>query len=161
MKDLEYLEIVKDIIEDETVRELATFKHHKFTNRLEHSISVSYSAYRWAKRMRLDSAAVARAGLLHDLFFTMMIDSKNSREHLSKHPEMALENAKQLCELSDLEQDIIVSHMFLVTLNHVPKYKESFLVSLIDKTVSVKEVCYLPFKQKYTSYKNKFSYNEY
>lgn len=155
LEDEEYLNIVQDLLNEETVNDLATFKHHKFTNRLEHSMCVSYISYRWAKRLRLNYVEVARAGLLHDLFFNMMVDSKNSREHLVRHPEIALENAMKLVNLSELEKDIIVSHMFLVTMKHIPKYKESLLVSLIDKTTSVKEVCILPFKQKYSAIKTK------
>lgn len=154
----EYLKIVQDLLDDNMVNELANYTHHKFTNRLEHSLSVSYSSYLWAKRLRLNYVDVARAGLLHDLFFSMMIESTSSREHLVRHPEIALENAMKLVNLSELEKDIIVSHMFLITLAHVPKYKESLLVSLIDKTTSVKEVCILPFKQKYFKYKAKYLY---
>lgn len=159
LENEEYLSIVQDLLDKSTVNDLAKFTHHKFTNRLDHSLAVSYSSYLWSKRLRLNYTAVARAGLLHDLFFSMMIESSSSREHLVRHPEIALENAKQLVELSDLEQDIIVSHMFLITLAHIPKYKESLLVSFIDKTTSVKEVCILPFKQKYCKYKAKYLYN--
>lgn len=159
LENEDYLMIVQDLLDDETVNDLASFKHHKFTNRLEHSLCVSYSSYKWAKRLRLNYVEVARAALLHDLFFNMMVDSKNSREHLVRHPEIALENAKKIVELTDLEQDIIVSHMFLVTMTHIPKYKESLLVSLIDKTTSVKEVCILPFKQKYSARKLKYLNN--
>ena len=109
-----------------------------------HSIDVSYKSYKLAKSIGLDSESlreIARAGLLHDLFFydTKSKDEK-PKKHLSTHSEIALLNAERICNLSDKEKDIILSHMFGVSFKHMPKYKESVIVSMIDKVVSMNEV---------------------
>ena len=67
-RDTEYLDLIQDLIEHEDVKYLEKFVHHKVTNRLSHSISVSYSSFCWARRLKLNTRAIARAGLLHDLF---------------------------------------------------------------------------------------------
>ena len=55
------------------------------------------------------------------------------------HPKKALDNALQHFDLTSLEQDIIVAHMFPVAPTRVPKYLESWLVDLVDDVVSVFE----------------------
>ena len=54
------------------------------------------------------------------------------------HPEYALKNSKKYFELSPLEEDIILSHMFPVG-KHVPKYFESWMVDIIDDIASIYE----------------------
>ncbi|MBD3949540.1 HD domain-containing protein [Tuanshanicoccus lijuaniae] len=140
-EDQEYIDLIADLLETDEVQRLESFVHHKVTNRLAHSISVSYRSYLWAKRLNLDTRAVARAGLLHDLFFYEGVDKHlvGGKGHNWEHPRIALENALKLTELSDLEQDIIVKHMFGATIA-LPKYKESFIVSLMDKQSAISEL---------------------
>ena len=49
--DLEYLEMVHDLMDHSDVQRLANYTHHHITTRLAHSIGVSYRSYRWAKRL--------------------------------------------------------------------------------------------------------------
>ena len=60
-KDPEYLALVEDLLDHELVQKLEMYKHHHVTNRLLHSLSVSYRSYRWAKRLKLNTKAIARA----------------------------------------------------------------------------------------------------
>lgn len=139
-EDKEFLELIEDLIEHEDVKSLEKFVHHKVTNRLAHSISVSYSSFCWARRLNLNTRAIARAGLLHDLFFYESV-TKNEvggRGHNYEHPRIACENAMKITELSELEQDIILKHMAGTTLD-VPKYPESLIVTLMDKQCAIQE----------------------
>ncbi|MGO2083565.1 MAG: HD domain-containing protein, partial [Vagococcus sp.] len=106
----------------------------------EHSISVSYRSYLLAKKWNGDLRATARAGLLHDLFFYDWREEKMGEgTHAYAHPRIALKNARKLTEISPLEEDIIVKHMFGATIAP-PKYKESYIVTLVDKYCAVEEV---------------------
>lgn len=139
--DQEYLALIEDLLNNEMVQKLEMYTHHHVTNRLAHSLSVSYRSFRWAKRFNLDTRAIARAGLLHDLFF---YDSETKHEvggkgHNYEHPRIALENAKKLTELSELECDIILKHMAGAT-RDVPKYAESWIVTLMDKHSCIAEL---------------------
>lgn len=139
--DADYQTLIEDLIEHVDVQKLESYIHHKVTNRLAHSLSVSYRSYLWAKRFNLDTRAIARAGLLHDLFFYEGCNKHEvgGRGHNYEHPRIALENALKITKLSDKEQDIIVKHMFGTTLA-APRYAESLIVSLIDKQCSIMEV---------------------
>ncbi|WP_461239356.1 HD domain-containing protein [Paucilactobacillus sp. N302-9] len=130
--DQEYLNLVDDLLAQPAVKKLANYTQHHHSDRLQHSISVSFDSYQIAKKMNLDYRSVARAGLLHDLFYYDWRTTKfNLGSHAFIHPRVALRNAEKITPLNDMEKDIILKHMFGATLA-LPKYKESLLVSLVD-----------------------------
>lgn len=132
-KDNEFYNIINDILNNDVVQSLNSFKHHYGSNRFEHSISVAYYSYKLCKLLGLDYISVARAGLLHDLF---LYDCENPKTrpkfHIWKHPKTALINAEKLFVLNNKEKDIILKHMWPTTFVP-PKYFESFIVSCVDK----------------------------
>ena len=140
--DQEYLNIVNNIIENEEFKKMGKIKHHN-TTRLNHLLKVSYYSYRISKVLKLDYKDVAVGGLLHD-FYTEEIDECSSiKDKIKlfsvKHPKDASYNAKKIIELTDKEQNIIETHMFPIGYK-VPKYAESWIVSLVDKVLSVGEL---------------------
>lgn len=150
--DPEYIKIVCDLLENPEVLKLESITHHNFSNRLVHSLEVSYRSYCLAKRMNLNHIACARAGLLHDFFLENREEIKalGLGRHGKVHPMIAFKNAKKVTYLTDLEIDIILKHMFLNTWS-LPKYKESFVVSYVDKVVSIND-CMIPVKRKVTRF---------
>ncbi len=137
--DKEYEEIVYDILTDEDFKKLSKYVHHG-DNRLNHCVRVSYRAYKKAKKRGLRYKEVARAGLLHDCMYVnnQKLDIFTRIGVLFTHPKKSLENAKNKYKLSELEENIIITHMF--PLGHrIPKYKESWLVDFTDDVVSIKE----------------------
>lgn len=141
-QDEEYVEIVADLLENEKLQKLDDITHHHYTTCLQHSIFVSYVSYRIAKRMNLNARSVARAGLLHDFFLENRDDIKVMARgsHNFVHPKLALENAKQITEINELEEDIILKHMFLCTRCAFPRFKESYIVTAVDKYCAISEV---------------------
>lgn len=139
--DREYLMLVEDLLDHSQVKRLETFVHHHVTNRLAHCISVSYLSYQWAFRLGLDERAAARAALLHDLFFYKSEDKHKvrGRGHNYEHPRIALKNAELITRLSHVERDIIIKHMCGATFD-IPKYPESWIVTLMDKQSAIMEV---------------------
>lgn len=130
--DQEYVSIVSDLLAQPAVKKLANYTQHHHSNRLQHSISVSYDSYKIAKRLHLDYRSVARAGLLHDLFYYDWRTTKfDLGTHAFIHPRVALRNAEKITPLNKMEKDIILKHMFGATLA-VPRYPESLIVSLVD-----------------------------
>ncbi len=140
--DAEYVALVEDLIYHEELLHMETITHHHFTNRLEHSIRVSYKSYQLAKKWKLDARSTARAGLLHDFFHEDRdaVAQLNIGAHADAHPKIACENACRITEISSLERDIILKHMFLVSRCGLPRYKESFVVTYVDKYVAIREV---------------------
>ncbi len=92
------------------------------------------------KNLKLNYKEATFAALIHD-FFNDEVKDENGYKRLVDHPKHALKNAMRYFELTDLQKDIIAKHMFPVTLTP-PKYKESVLVSLIDKYSSINERVY-------------------
>ena len=92
-----------------------------------------------AKKIGADATATARAGLLHDLFYyDWRVTKFEAGSHAYVHPRIALQNAKKLTSISDKEADIIVKHMFGATIA-LPKYRESWIVSIVDDFAAVNE----------------------
>ena len=144
----EYKEIVKDILNNREFKKIELCPHHKI-NRLVHSKRVSYYSYKICKKLGFDYVSAARGGLLH--FFLNKYNTKNSRKLLISHPSIALNNAKKHFVLSDKEKNIIKCHMFPVSISVFPKYRESVVVSLVDKVMW--------FYEKVTGYSKEINYN--
>ena len=112
---------------------MTNISHHSNITRLEHSLHVSYYSYLACRRLGLDYRSAARGGLLHDFYFyDSHVTKPEKGYHCLCHPKIALENATKYFDLNDMEKDIIVKHMWPVTMTP-PKYKESLLVTFIDK----------------------------
>ena len=136
--DENYNILIEDILENEKFNKLDTIEHHG-TSRLKHSKRVSYYSYKVCKRLRLDYIAAARAGLLHDFFFSDNERTKKERiKSVFTHPKKALETANTYFELNDIEKNIIMSHMFPIYII-LPEYLESWIVSIVDKIVGTYE----------------------
>ncbi len=130
---LEYIANVGDVITAPCIQMLSGFNQHMGTSRLNHSISVSYKSFLLARLLGWDCRAAARAGLMHDMFYYNFKETGiSAREHCRSHPKIALTNAKKFFTLSNIESDIIQKHMWLATWT-LPKYKEAYLVTLVDK----------------------------
>lgn len=138
----EYNTIVADILDNEEFLKLRNFFHHN-SSIYEHARIVSYIAYRLCKYLRLDYTSAARGALLHDFF---LYDWRNHDEpdlakdkyHGVAHPKIALNNALKHFNLNNVEKDIIVKHMWPLTLIP-PRYQESYIVTFTDKYVASRE----------------------
>ncbi len=135
----DYLNSVNDVMISPSIQKLENYDQHMGTSRLSHSISVSYKSYRLARLLGWDAKAVARAGLMHDMFYYNFREAGfTAREHCRIHPQIALNNARRNFAVSNLESDIIRAHMWLAT-NTRPRYKEAYLVTMVDKYCAVEE----------------------
>ena len=64
---------------------------------------------------------------------------KGERLHGFEHPTKALKNAGKYFDITEKEGDMIAKHMFPLTVTP-PKYKETFVIVLVDKFCSFNEV---------------------
>lgn len=130
----EFFEIVGDIYDTPEFQSMAGYIQHANINRLQHIMSVAYLSYLNAKERGKDYVSAARAAMLHDLFYYdwHVPGDGTHRLHGYRHPRFALNNAKKLFDLTELEEDIILRHMWPLTIKP-PKYAESLIVCLCDK----------------------------
>ncbi|MGR3741620.1 HD domain-containing protein [Companilactobacillus sp. DQM5] len=158
-KDRKYIAIVADLLIKPEVMKLKNITQHINSNRLDHSIMVSYKSYILGRKLHLDYKAMARAGLLHDLFYYDWRTTKFSEgSHAYVHPRIALENAKKITKISKKEADIIVKHMWGATIAP-PLYMESALVSIVDDQCAIVEASVPYFKNKFKNLKLRLNIN--
>ncbi len=123
------------------VMSMGQYDHHFAISCYQHSVFVSFTAFRIAKRMGWDAASAARAGLLHDLYLYQPYDqSCHPGNQCLDHPLFALMNARTLCpDLTDEEQNAIATHMWPLAL-HMPRNPVAVAVTLADKVCASIEI---------------------
>lgn len=137
-----YLSEVKHILTNEEFLSLSYYVHHQWTNRLMHSINVSYLSWIIAKKLGCDASAAARAGLLHDFCPYDFKEKTPTGEHQAfYHPKAAAKNSQQIFGISKRERDAILTHMF--PLGPVPKNREAWIITLADKICATLEGCHI------------------
>lgn len=62
--------------------------------------------------------------------------------HTFRHPKLSLKNAEKEFTLNKIERDIILKHMFPLCAK-LPKYRESFIITLADKCCAASEIWHL------------------
>jgi len=128
-----------DILNNKHINKLEEFSHHGKVTRLEHSMAVAYECFRLVKALKLkvDMKSMIRGALLHD-FFLYDLKKERINNHFLTHPLVAFNNASNEFELNKIEKDIILKHMWPLTVAF-PRYKESYIVSFVDKYSTLKE----------------------
>lgn len=139
--DNRFMEVALPIIEHEEYQQMRYIKHHD-ESVFEHSVKVAFYAYQMAYRHNLDWKSTIRGALLHDFFLYKFKKSFSFRlitdsiKHAIIHPIIAFENASKYFNLNEKEENIIKGHMFPFG---VPKSKEAWIVSFVDKYIAVFE----------------------
>ena len=151
--DEEYEEHIQDLIQNELVLSMKDYIQHSDIHCLEHCLYVSYSSYRICRRLGFDYRSAARGGMLHDFFlYDWHIIQPHIGLHGLVHSHIALHNANKHFLLNEIEKDVIQKHMWPLTII-LPKYKEAFIVALVDKYCSGMEILNFRDKMKLTSLK--------
>ena len=137
----EFFRILKEVKKESRLQETDQYLQHGVTSVYRHSLAVAYFSCYLAEKLHLKvrTKEMIRGALLHDYFlYDWHIPSTENRRHAFDHPRRAWENASQDFELTECEKDIILKHMFPLTLK-LPKYRESYIVLLADKYCAIYE----------------------
>lgn len=139
--DSQYLYIVQEILNNEEFKKRLQYHHHENRSVYTHSLVVSFYSYKVAKKLKLDYESAAIGGLLHDFYYEDW--QKNPKKGLKNlhgiiHAYQALENSRKIFPeyMTDKISDIILKHMFPLNIRP-PKYLEGWIITLVDKTVSL------------------------
>ena len=138
--DSDFQEIIRDIISNKTVQKMKNFMQHYDTTCFDHCYVVSYYCYLICKRLNLDYKSAARAGMLHDFFLYDWRKKQPDRKglHAFTHGKIACENACKLFNLNDKEKDMIIKHMWPVTVA-LPNSLEGLILTFVDKYCAISE----------------------
>lgn len=134
----EFHEIIKDILDNEEFQKLDTQLHHGIT-RYGHSLRVAKGTYKVCKKLKMNYIEATRAALLHDFYLDDSFEDVKSRKVLCIHPYKALENARTYFDLNAMQANVIEAHMFPCN-KVMPRYKESWVVTCVDKGVALYEM---------------------
>ena len=143
MTDQEMLwEYGGDILRSPTMARERTIPQHGSTTCFDHSVAVTLCSIRLAEKWGwdVDWRSLVRGALLHDYFLYDWHDKySHEKLHGFHHPHVALENASREYQLTPRERDIIQKHMWPLTLFHIPRCREAWVVTTADKYCSLKE----------------------
>ncbi len=144
-RESEFLDKVRLVSEFSRLKSEDSYTQHGNTSCLLHSVAVAYYSYKTAKKIGGKKAVIGeliRGALLHDYFLydwhTNPIPENGL--HGFSHPYTAWQNASRDFELTEREENIIRSHMFPLTLTKIPRYREAWIVTAVDKVLSLYEV---------------------
>ncbi len=148
--EISFDEIANNIINTDKFNELKKESHHGLT-RYMHVMRVSKFTYKISKFLHLDYVSATRAALLHDYFTESDFNGVTGIKKGVVHPMIAYNNACKDFYVNELEKNVIVSHMFPLG-KVIPKYRESWVVTLVDKGVATYELSKYKFKNAITMY---------
>lgn len=139
-KDTEFQAIVGELIANETVQKMKNYRQHYETSCFDHCYMAAYYCYLICKKYHLDYKSATRAAMLHDLFLYDWRVKQPGRKgfHAFTHGKTACENACKLFDLTEKEKDIIIKHMWPVTISF-PKSIEGFILTFVDKYCALSE----------------------
>lgn len=136
-----------DILHSENFDSSKNNMQHGTISVKEHSIQVARQSILISDILRIkhNRRDLVRGALLHDYFLYdwHRIDLENShRLHGFHHPARALKNAEQEYELTDRQKEIIIKHMWPLTIKP-PMCREAWVVTAADKYCSFLETVHL------------------
>ncbi len=137
-KENEFQNITNDILNNSIFSDLKDELHHGIS-RYQHCLRVAKGTYYITKKLNMDYERATRAALLHDFYKDVDTVNYTTKETFKIHPDIALLNAKKYFDLDYKQENIIASHMFPVC-KTLPKYKEAWITSLVDKGVAIYEM---------------------
>ncbi len=154
----DWFNIVKPILLTKEFQVRRMFSHHK-ESVWDHSIDVSYKSYVLAHAFRCSTYKASIGGLLHDFYphcwrYSKRLEQYDSsyldglydkKKFFKKHgfvhaKEASINYLKYFKEYEDeIVTDCIEKHMFPLNIR-LPKYKESWIVTISDKIDSILDI---------------------
>ena len=140
--DDQYIEIIDKILNHEEFKKRLFYHHHEDRSVYTHSLMVSLYSYKIAKFFKLDYKSAAVGGLLHDFYYKdwqVNMEKKSIfKMHGFIHAKEALENSNIFFKeyMNEKVSNIILRHMFPLNILP-PKYIEGWIITFVDKCVSL------------------------
>ncbi len=145
-RDRAYIrQCLRGIIDTEQAQSMKTFIQHGHITTYTHVLNVVCMSCRLNETLHAhsDRQSLIVGAFLHDFYLYDWHDpTSNEGLHGFKHPVRALEKAQKQFELNQKEKNIIVSHMWPLTITRIPKCREAAIVCLSDKICALYETVY-------------------
>ena len=145
--------ILSSINSDNDVISMKENIQHGKISTYDHCVHVVKMCYVMDKKFHLHSNLndLLIGAMLHDFFLYdwhkrgRVERDKSGRFigiHGFTHPILASKNAKSHFNINSNVQNIVESHMWPLTITHIPKSKEAWIVTISDKIVSIYEILF-------------------
>lgn len=121
---------------------MKSLRQHGTTSTYQHCLNVAYASVWLASLLpiRVDLESLVQGAMLHDFYLYDWHDhDPEHRWHGFYHPKRALCQSLRYVALSERSQNIILAHMWPLTLRSIPLYREAWLVCLADKGCALVE----------------------
>ena len=130
----EFMQYAKPIIVTKEFKQLKKYIHHAKHTCYRHVISVAYIAYKMAyNKKNINLESLIKVALLHDYYLYDWHDKNHKRPHGFTHPFTAAKNASRDFKLNQVEIKAIQTHMWPLTLFHIPTSRIGWIVCIADK----------------------------
>ena len=138
-----FYDLASPLLKDRRLHLTKKFIQHGDVSVFAHSMAVAVYSVKLAEKLGIsyDRKSLIRGALLHDFFLYDWHNTSNIGDglHGYMHPFTASKNAMRHFKLNKRELDIIRKHMWPLTISKIPRYKESWIVCLVDKYCSLLE----------------------
>lgn len=138
----DYQKLYESLYSDPRIKRLEEIQQHRGSNTYYHVLKVTRKAYQYAKhcKRRINFVDLITGAMLHDYFlYDWRKDRSKLKRHGHRHPKIAKANAIRDFGVNKKVQNIIVSHMWPINCFIFHTSLEGHLVSLADKSVSIRE----------------------
>ena len=118
------------------------FIQHGDTSVYSHCVAVAYVSLWFSYRLHISVSkqSLLMGAFLHDYFLYDWHEKSDWHKwHGFSHPLRAAGNAHRIFHIGKRERQIIESHMWPLTLRHVPETREAAIVCISDKSCSFYE----------------------
>lgn len=146
---MEEREMLEDLLADlklhPKVLEMQTYIQHGRVTTYDHVERVTAISFWLNNRLHLkaDQQTLVRGSFLHDFYLYDWHENDDSHKlHGFHHPRVASENAKKYFHISEPEQDMILTHMWPLIPQRVPRSREAWILCLADKLCSLAETLF-------------------
>lgn len=137
-----FAEILRGYADDPRAQRMKRYIQHGHISTFRHCMRVARLSFWLNCRLHFckDEVSLVRGAFLHDFYLYDWHNCSNKTHwHGFTHPATALENAEHAFTLNDTERDVIGSHMWPLTLRHIPRSREAAMVCAADKVSSAWE----------------------
>ena len=144
----EFVAITGDLLSDELVKSMKSYRHHGDITTHYHSVYVSYNVMKVCEKMSVENTReIVRAALLHDFYLYEWYTEKHEENHIYYHPKQSVKNIEEhFGKLTPVQKNMILSHMF-PTCVELPKYRGSWILTLTDKRCATAD--YIKLSEKF------------